>query len=533
MTHDLAPSCCFHGFIDDPRCPILFGRGFGPKPYYDLFQIWEGLSEEKGSDVSSDSSQESTMRQQQDAAIKLLLSRIKNMSNKRNGKQVVEGVLSGAIANTFQVLLPLYSQNKSLCVQHQAFVPSGSSSCIDIAITDSLDCSVTDLGFLHSLIEVNWSYSEDKFPEAQACATARCFSEASSFRHPWVPIFVMSRTHLKIGLAYECHGVRWYYSEIFEYVKDCSFSPDSEDDVLMFSRFTDFLFRAADYSTKFAGLGDGYNFVDKAGSKILANQVQIIGDRVLKGEDISGEEGVLKFYANHNDASKALENQRLIEAAMGKDAVRAKLIIGCGSDGMCAIVDKYLKFTIEITYRHVINLVQKIGALHRQGLLHGDVRLQNIVFGAQDSVSLIDFDWAGKIGEAKFPFDANPLAFGTRARMHVERGKVIPKMFDWLCVADILEQIKCTNGAKAAANGYEAETIRYLERVQQEKDGQELCSMLTEVELPFLNLSCVSNRVRAFHIAEMVLETDAAGKGSLRKRRRSNSSELILYHPAQ
>ena len=52
------------------------------------------------------------------------------------------------------------------------------------------------------------------------------------------------------------------------------------------------------------------------------------------------------------------------------------------------------------TLKQVETLVKKV---HDLGFVHGDLRLPNILVGPECSVKLVDFDWAGKIGEAIYP----------------------------------------------------------------------------------------------------------------------------------
>lgn len=46
--------------------------------------------------------------------------------------------------------------------------------------------------------------------------------------------------------------------------------------------------------------------------------------------------------------------------------------------------------------------------LHQMGYVHGDVRDMNIMVSKRDGTSvLIDFDWAGKIGDVRYPMNVN------------------------------------------------------------------------------------------------------------------------------
>ena len=50
-----------------------------------------------------------------------------------------------------------------------------------------------------------------------------------------------------------------------------------------------------------------------------------------------------------------------------------------------------------------------LALLHENGLVYGDLRLPNIIITtAERKINLIDFDWAGEKGQAKYPFLISP-----------------------------------------------------------------------------------------------------------------------------
>ncbi|RUS19244.1 hypothetical protein BC937DRAFT_87785 [Endogone sp. FLAS-F59071] len=51
--------------------------------------------------------------------------------------------------------------------------------------------------------------------------------------------------------------------------------------------------------------------------------------------------------------------------------------------------------------------VEAVKKMHEKGFVHGDMRLPNIMAGPNNSIKIIDFDWAGKRGEAVYPFFRN------------------------------------------------------------------------------------------------------------------------------
>ncbi|RDX41679.1 hypothetical protein OH76DRAFT_1318718, partial [Lentinus brumalis] len=79
---------------------------------------------------------------------------------------------------------------------------------------------------------------------------------------------------------------------------------------------------------------------------------------------------------------------------------------------------------------HLESLRTAVETLHAHGWVVGDLREQN-VFLCGDSVQLVDLDWAGKEGEARYPYDIN-LSDKSIIGWHegVSRGGLIEKEHD-------------------------------------------------------------------------------------------------------
>jgi RIO-like serine/threonine protein kinase len=51
---------------------------------------------------------------------------------------------------------------------------------------------------------------------------------------------------------------------------------------------------------------------------------------------------------------------------------------------------------------------EKLAGLHQAGFVHGDVRDTNVmVLQGSPGFMLVDFDWAGQIGEVQYPMNVN------------------------------------------------------------------------------------------------------------------------------
>jgi hypothetical protein len=85
-------------------------------------------------------------------------------------------------------------------------------------------------------------------------------------------------------------------------------------------------------------------------------------------------------------------------------------------------VDDVLKETV-----HIESLRVALKKLHSQGLVFGDLRPLNVLI-VDDKVVLIDFDWCGKAGEARYPSDI--ILEGETWHSEVQRGGLINQAHD-------------------------------------------------------------------------------------------------------
>jgi serine/threonine protein kinase len=82
--------------------------------------------------------------------------------------------------------------------------------------------------------------------------------------------------------------------------------------------------------------------------------------------------------------------------------------------------------------RHKVRSV--VQTLHQGGFVHGDIRDTNILIDIESlasedvAIHLIDFDWAGRLGEAKYPIEVNKTTM--RRPVDVEGGGLITKEHD-------------------------------------------------------------------------------------------------------
>ena len=133
-------SMCEKGFIVDNRCgPLLFGKGFGPKAYQELFDSWTNVHCNK----------------QRDAFSPQTISCIERLKENLDGCrqiQVREEVLSSLVACSLQEWLAC-DGNRRLAVVHQDYSRSKKHvACADIAIRNFDKAN----GPVHALMEMKF-----------------------------------------------------------------------------------------------------------------------------------------------------------------------------------------------------------------------------------------------------------------------------------------------------------------------------------------------------------------------------------------
>ncbi|RUS20429.1 hypothetical protein BC937DRAFT_95255 [Endogone sp. FLAS-F59071] len=129
----------------------------------------------------------------------------------------------------------------------------------------------------------------------------------------------------------------------------------------------------------------------------------------MEGTSGNPEDVVVKFAKRYSKAC----HKACYKSGIAPKLYAFKWING----GWCVIVMALLK-DHETSYRlaqdsklsqsiktQAENAVKK---MHDNGFVHGDLRLPNIMVGPNDSIQIIDFDWAGKTGETVYPYFLNP-----------------------------------------------------------------------------------------------------------------------------
>jgi len=86
-----------------------------------------------------------------------------------------------------------------------------------------------------------------------------------------------------------------------------------------------------------------------------------------------------------------------------------------------------------------VPIIEQLHILHKEGYVHGDIRAFNTIIGSDGNSWLIDFDFGGKVNEARYPAGYRGfLADGTRLG---KDGNLILKCHDWYALGCLIFNI--------------------------------------------------------------------------------------------
>ena len=141
--------------------------------------------------------------------------------------------------------------------------------------------------------------------------------------------------------------------------------------------------------------------------RLLQMAVPVVLARVTEGNErvAAGERVVVKFV----NGRYGIEAHRAMAACGSAPEVYAYEAVGRRWTGIVmAFVEGGTLANCCVDARRGAQLRAVIGRLHEAGFVFGDFRLGNVLVGADDELMLCDFDWAGREGDATYPYTINP-----------------------------------------------------------------------------------------------------------------------------
>ena len=119
----------------------------------------------------------------------------------------------------------------------------------------------------------------------------------------------------------------------------------------------------------------------------------------------------------------------------------------------------------------------QVDRLYKAGRVQGDLRIPNIIFGRDNEVRIIDWEWSGLVGQARFPQDVRIQSFGRRGSSAIKSGDLIDRKFEFLCLADVLEKLNCPVATVCASESDAQGTIQFLSEESLGREGHKAAKM--------------------------------------------------------
>ena len=135
---------------------------------------------------------------------------------------------------------------------------------------------------------------------------------------------------------------------------------------------------------------------------------------------LNGEDVVVKFSRSHYGTDV---HNLLAEHGLAPQLKYTQVLPG---NWHVVIMEKVTGVSLPASEQVNMALKDTVDKIHAQGYVHGDLRAQNILV-VDDSIRILDFDWAGKEGEVRYPQELN-----TSCNWHsdVKPGGLIAKEHD-------------------------------------------------------------------------------------------------------
>jgi serine/threonine protein kinase len=154
-----------------------------------------------------------------------------------------------------------------------------------------------------------------------------------------------------------------------------------------------------------------------------------------------------------------------------------------------------------------IPILKMLGALHADHVVHGDIRLSNIVFAGMQS-SLIDFDFSGKHGEKKYPAGYNREIFDGFRHADAKENSFLELKHDFYALSGLMNLFSTTESSEEWSVVCNAVSNGEIEIAIQ---------MLDQLQIP---IRCANTAI----IDRLNATGSLQNEQSLKKRRRSKSS---------
>ena len=183
------------------------------------------------------------------------------------------------------------------------------------------------------------------------------------------------------------YALKHYYEHTLPSI--CNLPPDSRPNP------------AFPYQTEYVSLQDSSNQMFKYVCQLDADKL------VFHATGMSGNDICVKFVRQYSkDAHLKCSALGFAPTLQGFESLPGgwyMVVMDFVDDAYELLEDSYFKPSFSTEVR------EKLTSLHQAGYVHGDIRATNIMVkkNGEQGIMLLDFDWAGEIGEIRYPMNVN------------------------------------------------------------------------------------------------------------------------------
>lgn len=167
---------------------------------------------------------------------------------------------------------------------------------------------------------------------------------------------------------------------------------------------------------------DRYQLIKKIGEGGLAEVYQaqdmalgrMVAVKVLRSEYIQDSNFLVNFHREAQNAAKLSDSYIVAVYDFGQDSNRPYIVMEwiAGSD-LSTIIEGQGKIPVDQAARYAIQICSAVGAAHRAGIVHGDLKPGNILVTPSKQAKVTDFGLARALGASAM--DEGEVVWGTPA----------------------------------------------------------------------------------------------------------------------
>lgn len=181
---------------------------------------------------------------------------------------------------------------------------------------------------------------------------------------------------------------------------------------------------------------DRYQLIKKIGEGGLAEVYQaqdmalgrMVAVKVLRPQYTRDPNFLVNFHREAQSAARLSDSYIVAVYDFGQDKQRPYIVLEwiSGSD-LRTLINKQTKIPVDQAVDYAIQICSAVGAAHRAGLVHGDLKPGNILITANNQAKVTDFGLARALGESAM--DEGEVVWGTPAYFAPEQAagdRVLP-----------------------------------------------------------------------------------------------------------